>query len=83
MPDSSKVATAGSVEPSGSLAGVALWLAMGVAAMCTALYSGFSKPSPAPAVESAPVSQKVSLWPEIVPSSLDAPAASDSLAPTP
>lgn len=83
MPDSSKAATTRFVEPNGSIAGVALWLVMGVAALCTALYGGFSRPAAVLAAESAPVSHKVSQWPEIVPSSLDAPAASDTLAPTP
>jgi hypothetical protein len=83
MPDSSPAAAARPAEANGSLAGVALWLGLGVAALCAATYGGFAGSNSAALTESRPTPQKVSLWPEIVPSSLDVPAASDLLPPTP
>ena len=65
------------------MGGVVLWLGLGVAALCAATYGGFAGSSSAQVTESVPTAQKVSHWPEIVPSSPDAPAASDLLPPTP
>lgn len=83
MSEGSSASKANVAQANASLVGPALWLGLGVAALGATLYGGLAT-APAPAAAAAAAwTQKVSAWPEIVPSSPDAPAASDGLAPTP